>query len=266
MRQLLILSMFTIFMAGCHVRVGDDPGKGGDPVNPPPANRVQWDSVAAEFNPQTEDFSFKTDGIEQIDMDLFGFHDDVEVVYQPELPRNTGFVRIFKVFKESASWGNFRTQASGRNLQLKNSGVYQCSIRVENGRITELKGGCYVRILVFLPPGAQIEVYNVGQLISARFFAMNADEFIKRLKAAWSSDRFAVIEDFVNSNQAVGRKAELSSEQLGVAIHEFLSSDDKFKVLRRLHPGVTDRGGLRKMIESEFSYFDREEAYKIAGV
>ena len=206
-------------------------------------NRINWSKVSSEFNPSVEEIGFQTSGFEKLSINAFGFDEDVEIVYLPDLQTETGYVRIFKVWKEFASWGDTQARARGTSLDVSSYGSYQCSIRITNGKITALKGGCYVRLQIFLPIGSELEVYNVGQLISKRFVPMDTETFIDQIEdAIRSDDKFVVV------------------------IDEFIRSEDRFRALRRLHPFVSDRENLNAMIESEFSFFEREEAKKIVGL
>ena len=120
---------------------------------------------------------------------------------------------------------------------------------------------------IFLPVGAEIEVYNVGALISRRFIPIDTETFLKNVDSAtWSSEKFAAIEDFMNSYAGTTKTPKLLAKQLGLVIHDFMMSEEKFKALRRLHRAVMDRENLGSMIESEFNYFDRDQARQIVGL
>lgn len=264
---LIILSSIT-FLAGCG---GSSSGSADDDNNqrnkPTPTNRVNWSTVPTEYNPKTEDVEFRTSGYEKINIDAFGFKDDVEVIYTNEVPAASGFLRLFKVYKDSASWGSLQPRSNGTTLDLKSYGTYKCSIRITNGQITDLQGGCYVRLQVFLPVGSEIEVYNVGELITKRFIPISAEDFLKQLdNTNRAADKFAVIESFLESYNGMNKKPSLTAKQLGIVVDEFFYKEEKFKVLQRLHSIVSDRENLGKMIEDEFNYFDRDEARRIVGL
>lgn len=266
--------LFTLFLStaflltACNVKVGeqkDDNGRGNNkPTNP---NRINWSAIPSDYNPSIEEFPFNIDGVERIQMDIFGFKNDVELIYSRDLPQGEGRLLLFKVWNESASWGSPQPTKNGKNLALKNYGTYQCSIKTHNGNITALKGGCYVRIQVILPANSEVELYNVGELISKRFIPIDTDAFLKNfMDARWIEEKFASIEDFLNSYVGTSKKPTLDCNQLGMVIDGFSKSDEQFRALRRLHTYVTDRENLGKMIEDEFSYFDRDEARNIVGI
>jgi hypothetical protein len=262
--------LITTFLVACGGSSGgSSDGDGGNNTanKTQPKNRVNWSAVSSEFNPRVEDVEFRTDGYEKINVDAFGFKDDVEVVYSNEVPPGYGYLRLYKVWKEQASWGDLRPRPNGTTLNLKNYGSYQCSIRITNGQIVELKGGCYVRLQVFMAPGAEIEVYNVGQLITKRFIPISTDEFLEQLDdATWADDKFAAIENFLASYIGMSKKPTLTAHQLGIVVSEFNWKEEKYKSLTRLHTVVSDRENLGKMIDDRFGHFEREEARRIVGL
>lgn len=265
-----ILFLLIAAITACGGSSGSSGGNTGNEAanKPQPKNRVNWSAVPSEFNPRVEDVEFRTNGFEKINVDAFGFKDDVEVVYSNEVQAGYGYLRLFKVWKEQASWGDLRPRPNGTTLDLKNYGSYQCSIRVTNGQIVDLKGGCYVRVQVFMPQGAEVEVYNVGQLITKRFIPISTRDFLEQLDdATWADDKFAVIENFLASyNWASDKLPSITANQLGIVVSEFSWKEEKFKALERLYRIVSDRENLGKMIEDRFSHFDREDARKIVGL
>lgn len=267
---LKMVSVLTIiFVVGCG---GSSGGNGDNNTNnqlnkPAPANRVNWSTVPSEYSPRIEDVEFRTDSFEKINVDAFGFKDDAEVVYTNEVLAGSGYLRLYKVFKDSASWGSLQPRPNGTTLDLKNYGTYQCSIRITNGQIADLKGGCYVRLQVLLPIGSEIEVHNVGQLITKRFIPINTEDFLQQLDdAAWAADKFAVIENYLASYNGMTKRPSLTAQQLGVVVGEFSFKEEKIRALGRLHSVVSDRENLGKMIEDKFSYFERDEARRIVGL
>ncbi len=263
-RNSAVILLTTVALSACGSDSGG-PGQSGD-GKPAPSNRVNWSAVPSEFNPRMEDVAFQTSGFDKIQVDAFGFDDDVEIIYSAETPANTGVLRIFKVWKKSASWGDLKTRPNGTTLDLKNYGSYQCSIKVTNGSIAALEGGCYVRLQIFLPVGTEIEIYNVGQLISRRFIPIDTKTFLDQIDdASFADDKFVVIENFLASYNGMVKKPALTSEQMGTVVDEFARGSDQLKALEKLHAFVTDRQNLYAMIESEFGHFDKEEARKIVG-
>jgi hypothetical protein len=261
--KVIALLLPVMLIAACGNKSNDNGGAGGKSV---PANRVNWATVPAEFNPSIFELPFRTDNAEKLDVDLFGFKDDVEVVYA-DMPPNSGTLRAYRVYKRSASFGDLRAQSNGTSMDLKNYGRYECSIRVVNGQITELEGGCYVRLQIFMPIGSRVEVYNAGQLLTKRFVPISTDSFLKNLRnATWSDQKFTVINEFLASYAGSGRAAALTSEDLRTVLRSFIRSEEKFRALGQLHMTVTDRHNLAAILDREFIFRERDEARRITGL
>lgn len=257
--------LLVFFLAIACSNSSDDNKSGSDIIKK--ASYVNWETIPAKYHPEINETKFKIDGIERIEVDIFGFNKDVEVVYSSELDSNEGLLKLYSVWDNSAVWGNLNTKASGNELALVHYGSYNCSIEVKNGAIAQLDGLCYVRLQVVLPPGAEIEVYNVGTLISKMFFPIDNSTFLDQLKAAtWAEQKFTVIEDFMNSYKSTAKTPSLMTADLQVVVRAFSWKEEKFKVLRRLQMIVLDRENLAKMIEKEFNVFEREEALSIVGL
>lgn len=258
---------FLLILTACGGGGSGDDGVPGAAA-PENRNRLNWDAIPEEYHPEIEDENINLINVDKIELDIFGFDDDVEVIYDQNLDGNQGILRFYTVWYKTARWGQFNKRASGEKLKLYQTGQYSCSISIKNGAIESMgEGMCYVRIQMVLPVGAEIEVYNVGRLISRRFFAMTTLEFLEKFDdATWADDKFIVIEDFIESYRELSGTPQLLSEQLGEVIEGFNRSDDKFKALRRLHSFVTDRENLGEMIEDEFPRFDQDEAREIVGL
>ncbi len=266
-KALILTSLCALLVLSACGSKSETSSEGGNVTTNNNPKRLNWESIPEEFKPETKDVNFSIAGIEKVNVDAFGFKDDVEVVYVDSLAKDSGILRVFSVYKTSASWGDLSARTNGKNLDLKNYGTYQCSINISNGQITKLEGGCYVRLQIILPTGSEVEVYNVGSLISKRFIPIDALTFLENFDdATWDKDKHAAIDDFLNSYAGMAKKPTLTVEQLAVVINDFIRKDDKFTALRKLHPVVSDRQNLAAMIEKEFSYFDREEARKIVGI
>lgn len=258
--------LLSISLAACD-NGSDGSGNSNDPSNKATSNRIDWNSIPSDYHPEVNDVGFHIDGYEKLAVNIFGFDRDVELIYSSDMPADTGFIRLFSVWKKSASFGGTQPRPNGRTLDLYSYGSYACSIQTSNRRITALEGGCYVRLQIFLPKGSEIEVYNVGNLISKRFIAISNEDFLRDIhKATWEKDKFAVIENYLVSYQITKKTPSLTSEELGTVIGEFMRSEDQFQALRRLHSFVGDRNSLLKMIEDKFNYFDQKEARKIVGL
>ncbi len=260
-RALVLVLLFTAACSSSKVEKN-----GGRPSKPVPAQRVNWASVPSEFNPRVEDIDFRTDGAERIELDVFGFNKDVEVVYA-DMPVGTAKLRLFTVYKESATWGSLNPRSNGKTVNLTSYGSYSCSIRIVNGAITQLKGGCYVRLQLFLPNGAQVEAYNVGQLLTQRFIPMSNEELLKNVdRASWAEQKLAAINEYLQTYARLRRSPSLATTELKDLLWDIMASSDKLKALSLLHMHISDRANLTALLDREFSFRDREEARRITGL
>lgn len=254
------------FCAGCGSS-GSDAKNGAANEAQSGGNPVAWESIPSSFNPRVEEKIFKIDRLEKVEMDFFDFSGDVSVSYSNQLAADEAQLKTYTVFKNSASFGSLDIGRSEKKASLKRYGEYKCSIRIKNGQITELDGGCFVRIELILPMNIEIEVYNLQTLLTKRFFAVDNVTFLLNLKnATWEEDKLAVIEDYLASYVAVKKTPVLNSAELKMALERFSRSENHFTVLQKLHGFVKDRDQLKAVIDRVFTYFDREKAYKICGV
>ena len=264
----VLMASIALMAVACTVTVGDDKKDGGgNPPAKPNPHRVDWSTVPADYHPKIDETSFQINGASRIEIDTFGSDKDFEVVYSSSVVANTGTMRVFSVWYDSARWGSTQTQSAGDTLKISSTGVYECSIKIENARITALKGACNVRTEVVLPSGAQVEVYNLGKLASKRIFPMKTEQLLKNVDdAIRKEDKLQAIDDYLKSHAETGKTPSLTAKDLGTVIKEFSFKDEKFEALRRLQAYVADRSSLRAMIEDSFGHFDREEARRICGV
>lgn len=126
---------------------------------------VRWEEIDSSFNPEIETIEFSSGDAHRLNVNLFGFRN--AYVSYGRVPANTVRIEIYKVFKNRAEWGAPTSRLSNGVMTIRNGGgVYECSMRIEDSKITAVDGGCYVRINIVLPPGSALDVYNAGQLIS----------------------------------------------------------------------------------------------------
>lgn len=263
MKLLLVLPLMLL-LAGC----GDSDSK-KEEVNPrTKAKRVIWEQVPPEFSPHIEENTFRTDGVERIKTNVFGYSDDVELIYSPNIAWNQVGIRMYRVFRESATWGGYYQNVTDRTLNISKSGTYSCGIQIQNGRITQLNGGCYVRMQIILPMGSEIEVENAGVLISKRFIAMDNKTFLEKVRRAnWAEEKYAVIREYLASYGNIGRRASLLTSELQTVVHDFTWHKEKIEALRMLHTSVIDREYLAVMIDREFPFRDeKNEARRVVGL
>lgn len=261
--SILLALIGTVALSACSSSKDESKDGGGNQK----ANRLNWEAVGSENNPSTESHDFEMRGAPKLKVDLFGNTEDVNLIYVDDLAPNTARIKIYRVWRKQASWGSFGTRLQGDSLVASNQGTYQCSINIKNGSITDLEGGCFVRIDISMPRDSQVEVYNGSKLISRRFIAMTTAELVDGVEDAWPRDKkMTVINDYLASYAAVGRAPSLSASQLGEVVGEFTMTNEKFDVLRKLQAYTYDRENLRAMIDDKVSYFDREEARRICGL
>lgn len=264
-QKVMMISILS-FMTGCSSSSNDSKEKaagGGQPGN----NSIAWESISSEFNPRIEESYFKVDRIEKVEMDLFGFSDDVRVSYSDKIAADEGQLKIYTVFKRSASFGNLNTARNGKKVSLTKQGEYKCSIQIKNGQIQDLDGGCFIRIELVLPVNAEVEVYNLRSLLTKRFILVDNVTFLKNLNDVnRDDDKLAVVEDYLDSYKALKKTPSLAVAELKAVLESLLRGENQLTVLRKLNSYVAERDQLRTIIEQVFSYFDREEAYKICGV
>jgi hypothetical protein len=228
---------------------------------------VDWQSIPPKFHPQITEIPSDAAGVTKINLDLSGFESDVQVVYSSNLKGNEVALRMYTVWAKNALLPSPSAVRRANTLRFVASGDYNCSIQVQNGQITQLEGGCIVRAEIVLPAGAQVEVYNVDKLISARFFPVDNQTFLSDFEnAAFSQQKWDVINNYLKSYADTRKTPLLASSELGQVVHGFMQSDEKFRALRMLHRYVSDRANLAAMIDQEFNYFDREKARQIVGL
>lgn len=249
----------------------DDSKKGG--LNPAADEKTfqdAWSQIPAEYNPNIETAGILLDSpsLQKIDINLFGFNSDFQLRYQADLPKDSAKLEIYSVSK------NAKTSVRGVSirgdrgvLRINRTGNYQCSLSAENGRITSLEGACYVRVVLTLPQGSQLEVYNVGQRVSARFHAMDNASFLKALDdESWADRKMALIDSYLESYSSLGKKPTLDSTELRTVLKSFMTDEQKIVALSKLHAHLLDRENLGKLIDDEFGYFSREKARKAVGL
>ncbi|MES2801968.1 MAG: DUF4476 domain-containing protein [Bdellovibrionota bacterium] len=259
--RLLVLILAAV-LVGC----GDKSNNNTDGAVEELRNRIDWNSIPSEYNPSVFEEDFNTQDVNRVFVDMFGFDDDVEVVYTDSLAKDQGYLKIYTVLKGSGSRGSFSSTIEKKNLNLERFGSYRCSIQIKNNKIAELEGLCIVRVQVYLPVGAELEVYNINQLLTRRFIAMDNQTFIKNFKSAsFKENKNAVINDYLSSYAAINKRPALLSAELGVVIDGF-SFSDKLEALKKLQAYVVDRENIGQMIDSKFSHFDRPEARRICGL
>jgi len=230
---------------------------------------VNWEKVSSDFNPNIEETKFNTANSQKVELNLFGFSQDVQVLYLKDIPKNTGILKVYTVSDSGFAIARIQPKFRDNTIFLNpynTSGTTQfsCGINIENQVIQELTGSCYVRAQVLLAPDSLIEIYNQEQLLTKRFIPIEAEEFLESVDNKYSpKEKFDVFNEFIHSYTSIGKKPQLNTDQLTQLIQEFYDPKEKLSVLRRLHKFIVDKESLPTIIESEFNYFDREKAFKI---
>jgi hypothetical protein len=225
---------------------------------------VNWEGVPANFHPQIQEITGEASGVTKVNVNLFGFTQDVQVVYEQ---RPDVAVRMYTVWNESGLLPSPSVVRRANTLRYSTSGGYDCSYDISNGQIRKLKGGCLMRIDIAVPVGAEVEVYNVDQLISARYFPIDNQTFLSDLDKAFPSQpKFAVINDYLKSYSDTKKIPILATTELAHIVHAFMMTEEKYQALSMLNRYVMNRSSLSGMIEQEFMYFDREKARQICGL
>lgn len=259
--NLLNICVLTLALAACSDG-GDKKGGSKDDVSP---NAVEWGSIPSSFNPNVERVPFPIQDVKKISSNLFGFSGDVHIRYSKDLT-DAGTLDIYSVSKDArTSVRGVDTNMNGNALEIRRYGSYECSIRITNRRITNLQGACYVRLLLTLPMGSEIEYSNAGKLISKRFIAMTNEEFLEALDDARHGEHMGVVNAYLASHQGRNKPA-LNCEEVETVLKEFSYKEEKLVVLRKLQAFITDRENLSEMIDDSFNYFDRDEARRIVGL
>ena len=242
----------------------------GSKSNPNASNRsLNYAQAAEDFSLEEDAFGFRTTGYDYIRMSisLNDNYDDFKIIY--DQPEGEGFIEITSVVNGSSSENLEIKYRDEREIVLSASGwsQYYCSISISNDVITDVDGKCALKVRVYLPVGARIEVYNNDGLKSKRFFGMKQED----LKAYFNSqrsdeDRIKALGTYIKSFSSVGSILDLKGETLEYVLRKLNFPDVKMKAFRILHRYMGDRVELKKIVDSVFSYFDRKDAYRIAGL
>ena len=230
---------------------------------------INYAQAAEDFSLEEDAFGFRTPGHDYIRMSvpLNDNYDDFKVVY--DQPQGEGFIEITSVVNGSSSENLEIQYSDNREIVLISSGwsQYYCSISISNDVITDVDGKCALKVRVHLPAGARIEIYNNGELKSKRFFGMKEEDFKEYFNSQRSDeDRIKALGSYIKSFSHVGSVLDLEGEVLEYVLRKMNFPDDKMKAFRILHRYISDRVELKKIVDSVFSYFDRQDAYRIAGL
>lgn len=265
----LILISLAILTAACGNSSNNVSGEEKRDIQGQDSNRIRvnWENIPAEFNPRISDYKFNLGLFKRIKVNVFSFADDIEVVYTRQTPRDLGMLRLYTVFKNKASFGNINFRNGNDVFEISSYGLYQCSKKITNGNLVELDGGCYLRVQIVLPEGAQVEVYNIRKLLTKRFYPVDTVTFMRNFSEVSSrNEKFAVIDDYINSYAEMNSTPSLYTRQLQLVIEDFMGSDDKLNAFSKLQQFVVDREKLPGMIDNVFSFSDAEKARRIIGI
>ncbi len=269
-----LVMCLSLISGACGKDSGNSTGSttsGNDPITVNPY--VDWNQVPANLNPEIDTIDFNSSYLERFQINYFGFSEDVRVIYKNNDPMNApangfGSIKIYRVYQNKMRQDRYSFSQRNKDVTLSGSGIYNCKIQVQNALITQLDGSCVVRIDVYLPEGSELEVYDAKKILTKQFLPMPIEVFIKQFKnATWDADKHKVIDQYLASFQVSRtKKPSLLSVQLAMILRDFMLSEDKFIALRKLHLHISDRNNLRDVINNEFKFYEREEAFRIVGL
>lgn len=261
---LTVLTLVGILGCAENVNLSGNQDAGGPSKQ---SNEVDWNKIPERYNPSTEDYRFVVTDVKRLFVSPIGFGIPIKLIYSESTKNPNGYLRLYKVWAKSAKWGYFDSDYESGKISITRYGEYSCSISVENGEISALEGGCYLKVEIYLPLNSKVEVYSSGNRISDQFYAMTAEELIDVLDDRINdSGRTLAVDDFVASNKKFNEQRSITSRQLGTVLNKFISIDSKLDSLSKMHGFISDRNNLSSMIDSEFSYSDRPKARKIVGI
>lgn len=268
-RRCIATMLMALSLIGCDQSLQeriDDP-KSPPQTKPQPGNRVNWSTVPPEFNPDLHHLSVPTKSIQRLDLDIYKFADDVEVVTSADVPADWALLRLFWVSSNPEMRPKLKVERDGPRTKISGVDQLACLIRIREGQIESLEGGCYVRLQIVFPPKARVEVYNLGKLLTDRFVPLSFEELMSGLaKAETSNKKFAWIREYLVSYTSNSKIPTMTTEQLGFVLDFFSNRRERLEVLSELHRTLTDRNNLPSFIERKFHPNDRDEARSIVGL
>ena len=181
------------------------------PVNKTLSNSLVWSKIPAKFNPEVTTFDLGLEGVKKVDLDLFSFQDDVKITYDDTLEATQAKIEIYWVRSKEAeanTWLNtLSAEAQNGTLRIRKSGggfvsMYACSKKVKNNQLISLAGACYIKIVLKMPKNAQVEIYNVGRLISKQFFVLSDSEVLEKINNGHNLKEIqSLLANYVRSHQ-----------------------------------------------------------------
>lgn len=262
------LVSINLFGLGCSEAIKDEVKESDSGNQPQSTNEIEWEKVPAKYNPSTEQFDFLITDVKRLYVSPFGNANNVKIVYSNNVKSPNGFLKNYKVWQNQASWGYLGSDFQvGGKLEVNHYGNYQCSIRIVNREITELDGGCYVKIEIHLPVNSKVEVYYASNRISELFHEMTLEELTKSLESALNdSYGLSILDDFIESHKINSKKPAMASRELGSILDFFEQVESKYEVLSKLNLYITDRRNLLEMVNEQFSISQRPRALAILGL
>ena len=273
MRKLILSLTATFFIVSCAKSSGgggdQDNSSSTNPTQTPKTHWINWDKIPSEYSPQITESSFNIDGFKKVNINIHGFDKDVNIIYSDSALSGELKILQYTVFKKIGVFGSLTEAPDGQALRLYTttySQPYSCSLATRNREIVSLEGGCVVRLDLILPKNLKLEVYNLGKLISKYFFPMEYEHFLEQLKQAGSDEKIIPIRNFTASYERVGEHLKLLESQLDEILDNITWDEEKLNALRLLHPHLSSRNELKKILDSQFTYFNRKKAYQIVGL
>ncbi|MFN8790941.1 MAG: DUF4476 domain-containing protein [Bdellovibrionales bacterium] len=268
-QKYFVFAFMALCLIGCDQSLDErvDNPKDRTQSKPQPDNRVNWSTVPSKFNPDLHHLTIRTKSVDRIDLDIFKFIDDVEVLTSADVPTDSALLRLFWVSLIPDMRPELKVEVKGRRLSVSGVGQPTCLIRIREGQIEALEGGCYVRLQILFPPKARVEAYNLGKLLTSRFIPLTFEELISGLaKAEASFRKFAWIREYLLSYTSNSKTPTMTTEQLGFVLDFFSDRRERLAVLDQLHRILTDRNNIPSFIDKKFHPSDRDEARAIVGL
>lgn len=268
-------TIYFAFLALLIIACGGGSGSKGQSNSPKDKNIIEEgrfmeaSSIDDEFNPDVfEAGGLMEDSIREIH--LPSSFSGVRIRYNSKLPLRSFAFKAITVVKNGQ-----RPQVSPSINDeqihlgyLSPNGSYQCSMSSTNGEIGWVEGGCLVSFELQVNPKDRVEVFYNGKRLTSAKFGMKYEAFFEAYDREFEDkNKHKLLKEFINSYRLRGDKLALSAKQVEEIVGEMGPFDGlKLPNFKLVHGFVSDRESLRRVIDGEFSFDEKDEAYRIAGL